>query len=140
MFLHNVAIVLRTLQLYGQNAHNLTKGRSFFSDHEALSDFYVEAAESYDMVIERILGTEEKCDLVLIHEKTVATMKKLPHYVEDQKGMFNALLSLEKELCSMVNSMDKSKLSEGTVQLVGEIANRSEARQYLIKRRLMCKE
>lgn len=133
--MNKIAIILRTLQLYGQNLHNLVSGSSFFADHNALSDFYVTAASDYDSVVERMIGLGMEIDLVQITVKASDHVKKLPIPDSNEKAM-ELILALEKQLCKEVQSEVKKEISEGTKQLIGEIANKSEGRQYLISQRL----
>jgi DNA-binding ferritin-like protein len=133
--MEKVLVLLRTLQLYGQNAHNLAKGKSFFADHDAMADFYSAAAADYDMVVERMIGCDMEVDLVKVHKNVCGYLEKLPHNVENEKAL-EYIMALEKKLCAEVEKECKKSVSEGTRQLIGEVANKSESRQYKMKQRL----
>jgi len=134
--MEKIAIYLRTLQLYGQNAHNLDQGQSFFADHEALGAFYEAAGCGYDMVIERMIGLDIIPDLQKLHKKVAEIIQVLDHK-PDAKSFFRNILKLEQKLCSEIEEcVNSGKYSEGTNQLIGELANQSESRQYKIKQRL----
>lgn len=139
MKLKEIATHLRTMDLYYHTAHNLVKGTVFYQDHEALSEYYEQVSCDYDSVIERAITLEGdkaadiKSQLKSIYEKT----KSLPCYdVKENKDYFVKGMELEKQLCSMIDSYIKAGCSAGTEQLVGDIANKSEIRQYLISRRI----
>jgi len=115
--------------------HNLATGPSFFADHDALSDFYTAAAFDYDTVVERMIGLGQDVDLPKIPSKAAENIAKLP-VSESNNHALELILALEKSLCREVEKEVASSVSEGTKQLIGEIANKSEGRQYLLGQRL----
>ena len=54
--MHDLAIILRSAQLYAHNAHNMTKGKTFFSDHKFFGQLYPVYEEAYDSIVERMIG------------------------------------------------------------------------------------
>jgi DNA-binding ferritin-like protein len=131
-------VQLRAMQLFYHQAHNLAKGASFFADHEALGEFYAAAEGDYDSVIERMIGTHgpQSVDLMQIVKGVYTKLKSVPSgNVSENREYFSAGLQMEKELCSLVQSIAPS-VSEGTRQMIGDIADRSEVRQYKLKQRI----
>lgn len=129
--------LLRVLQFYAHLAHNYCKGPLFFQDHTFLGDLYKTYEEDYDDLVERILGLGQQINLNEINKAAVVTIDSLPILVKENKEFFSTILSLEQKLSSSIDSICKSEsLSEGTKQLIGEMANKSEKRQYLLKQRI----
>ena len=126
-----ILVVLRFKQLFGHNFHNLVKGESFFADHEFLSQWYSQGEEQYDSVVERMIGLGLKVDLVEIQEAAVDLLKKNPPLE------FSTLELCEQQLIEQIeNYIAKEKISQGTLQLLGDIANQAEMNLYKIKQRL----
>jgi len=125
--------ILRTMQFYTHIAHNLTSGDTFFSDHAFLGDLYAAYEVHYDDVVERMIGLGMPIDLPAVHleaAKAVSTMK-----TGDAQKFFKEILSMEKSLVVDITDAIEGN-SEGTSQLLGEICNQSEMRQYKLKQRL----
>jgi leucyl aminopeptidase len=67
--------------------------------------------------------------------KALASMSISGEVTNEQ--FFEQQLAHEQQLCDMINKLCAVKdVSEGTKQLLGDIANFSESRQYKIKQRL----
>lgn len=130
MTLQDLAALLRGLQLYAHNAHNLAKGATFLEDHEFLGELYGAYEGEYDTVVELILGDEGKIDLIATQEDAVAVMKTL-------KGeAFQDLLTGENHIQSVVNDIAKTTKDQGILQTIGTIAESSKVRKYKIGRKL----
>ena len=136
--LKEIAVKLRSMQLAYQAMHNLSKGSNFYADHEALSGYYDAVSADYDMVIERAINTEgqEVADLKPQLKAIYNEIKDLKCEVSSNDEFFQQAIKMEKELCAKIESHIKSGCSAGVEQLIGDIANKSEGRQYLINRRL----
>ena len=125
--------LLRHLHFYAHISHNVLGGQTFFQDHGFLGDLYGAYEEEYDSVVERLIGLGKNVDLVKIHIDAAKDLS-VPKSYDD---CFKALLKYEEELCDMIDDHNKEKgVSQGTIQLLGDIANRSEMRQYKLKQRL----
>ncbi len=122
---------LRLMQLYAHIAHNVLGGKTFFQDHEFLAEIYQAYEGHYDAVVERLIGLGKKIDLVKVHTEVCKSLEEPKSYDE----CFKYLLEAEQELCQMIES--EKGLSEGTRQLLGDIASLSEVRQYKLKQRLL---
>jgi len=135
---HDLAILLKTANLYAHSAHNLTCGPSFFADHKQLAKFYEDYIEAYDSIIERIIGLygRDNANIIEVTVQAVDKFKVLPLMVPTE-DRFKTLLEIEKEIYSLIAQLEKHpEITCGTNQLITEIANQSEIRQYLIKQRL----
>ncbi|MFY8062356.1 MAG: ferritin-like domain-containing protein [Usitatibacteraceae bacterium] len=130
--MNDLAALLRAMQLYAHAAHNLAKGKTFFEDHEAFAAFYGAYAAEYDDVIERIIGIEGDADIAAITKAACDVINENP---ESSEKAYSVLLASEKRLCKLVDQHNKSA-SLGTQNLLQGIADKSEMRQYKIKRRL----
>lgn len=132
---------LRATHLYYHNCHNVVFGATFVADHDLFSDFYTELALDYDSVAERIVGYFGKDQLSLskIMEDTADILKELP---DPSALTVEAMLAggkmADKELIVLCNMVDKMKdVSSGLRQLVGDIADKAEVRQYKLQQRLL---
>lgn len=132
-------VLLRAMQIYSHSAHHLCKGTSFFSDHEFFGDTYSALESDYDDVAERIIGLYGEQPLQL-QPLLVAVTQKLTDApsigVQDNKEFFIHQLKMEESLCGLIKKIIDAGVTPGTDQLIGEICNKSESRQYKIKERL----
>jgi DNA-binding ferritin-like protein len=131
--MEKIAFILRYLQLYAHQAHNLVKGPTFFQDHEFLGGLYPVYEAEYDSVIERLIGLGKT---VNIQKTNMLAAKELP---QDSSVVgnkcFQHLLESEKYLCQQIEQSVKGA-SQGTIQLLGNIADQSEMRQYKLQQRI----
>lgn len=145
--MEKVAVLLRFLQFYAHAAHNLCKGTQFLSDHEFLGGLYPTYEAAYDSVVERMIGLGQKPNLASIHKEASSLFAKSDLTGPSFETAIGVLLKTEKTLISTIekevlpNPMThphggKDALSQGSVQLLGDIANASEMRQYKMKQRL----
>lgn len=127
---------LRCMSSYSQTLHHLAKGSLFFQDHEALGDFYGELVGEFDRSAEKYVSLYDKYDFNALI--AYCASKKLPAEFKENKDMFLVLMNMEKELCTLVDTLVRSGgYSEGCKNLLSDIGTKSEARQYKIKRRVM---
>jgi DNA-binding ferritin-like protein len=139
MALEKLATVLRALQLYGQHAHNNCAGKSFIPDHDMFASSYQAAADAYDSVVERIIGSTGKpvdtMEISLQAIKLTASCSRNPG--ECNTEFLRGVLKLELATCVHIDQLCESRsLPEGTRQLIGDIADKSMSRQYKLKQRL----
>ena len=140
--MNKIAILLRLLQFYSHIAHNLSSGETFFQDHEFFGGLYPEYEKAYDSVVERMIGLGEKVDLFKIQSQAVEMLSKIKF--TNNKQAIQELLKLEKALVSTIDkfvvptpmSHPHSTISQGTSQLAGDLADRSESRQYMMNQRI----
>lgn len=133
-------IQLRAMNLFAHSAHNLVGRSPFHSDHEFFSKVYEDLDEAYDAVAERIIGLfgENALELSGILAMVSAKLQGAPSVnVKENSVFYMKLLQMEQELCALVSKMiSEGGVSPGTEQLIGDICDKSESRQYLIKQRL----
>lgn len=135
--LKTLAVYLRFKQLFAHNCHNLASKPTFFSDHEFFGSIYSQAEGWYDGCIERMIGLGETPDLVAIQVEAADYLKEAKYNQEDNQACFQILLNMTKEILAEIEKLAKSgKLSQGTLQMVGTIADLEEVNVYKIKRRL----
>lgn len=129
---------IRAMQLFYHNAHHMVKGPLFPGDHGLFGSFYTELDGQYDSVGERFIGLfGQPLELSKILVKVYNKVNSLPSEVNENKDFFIAGLELEKQLCSMCEHLDKTPdATSGLRQLIGNIADVCEARQYKIKQRV----
>ncbi|HAB98234.1 MAG TPA: hypothetical protein DCE71_00210, partial [Parachlamydiales bacterium] len=123
-----LASFLRHLQFYAHIGHNVLGGKEFLPNHAFLGELYAGYEDDYDAVVERMIGTGVKVDLVKIHEDALKNLEE-PSTYED---CFEYILKKEEELCkNLVKISEESSI--GTQNLLSDIADRSEMRQYKLK-------
>lgn len=134
-----IVIILRCLQLFAHNAHNTVARVIFFQDHEFLNEVYTAAETDYDSVIERIIGLfgSESINLNEIQVMAVQKLNKLPTQVKENSTLMQIILELEKELCMHIEQIVRQNgITVGTEQMLGDIADKSEVRQYKLNQRI----
>lgn len=135
-----LAILLRAINLYAHSAHNLCGRVPFFQDHEFFLELYEAADDAYDDVIERMIGLYGEDSVPSLPEQLEALhqlMSSLPEKgVKENAIYFQILLEKQKLVCSKIEELCKSGLPQGTIQMLGNIADKSEVFQYKIQRRL----
>ncbi len=131
--MEKLALILRSMQFYAHQAHNLISGESFFQDHAFLGDIYPAYEAGYDDVIERMIGLGNIPDIAMINKNASEMLESETEI--SCKDAFDLLLYYETQLCEIVKLLTP-KSSVGTAQLIGDLANASESRQYKMKQRL----
>jgi DNA-binding ferritin-like protein len=121
------------MQLYAHNAHNLVSGRTFFEDHAFLGELYATYEAAYDSVVERMIGLSMEINLAEVQKKAAGMLEKITNPTGDT--IFNCVLECERTLCKTIETEVSGK-TQGTIQLLGDIANASEVRQYKLNQRL----
>jgi DNA-binding ferritin-like protein len=137
---------LRTMQLFNHSAHNLCARVPFFADHDAFAGFYSEAESAYDSVVERLIGKvgPQSLNLAQIIQSVAQKCQGLPSTeVTENAKFFEISLKLELEMCSIIEGYIKQGMiapgvviTEGTRQMLGDLCDKSEVRQYKIKQRI----
>lgn len=125
--MQQIAIQLKSLEIYTHEAHHQTSGASFFADHAALNDFYDAYGDAYDSVIERMIGLNIPVDERELNIKAVAEMPT-------RTDWFYMLLEEEAELRRLI-SEEYAKTTCGTQNLLSQLADDSEVRTYKLNQR-----
>lgn len=131
-----VALQLSILGTFARRAHHDTQGPTFFEDHETFGDLYQAYDAAYDSVVERIIGLGNNIDLskLAIDAATKAAFHPNEHSPEK---LFADLLSGEKNLCAVCTAdMMKPGTTEGTKNLLAQLCDDSEKRQFLVQKRI----
>ena len=137
--MRDILIHLRAMHLFAHNAHNFVARAPFHSDHAFFGETYEAMSDAYDSVIERIIGlmgeeaVKPQTLLLEVNEK----LKMAPSTgVKENKVFYQFQLMLEQELCKKVSMTIAAGVSPGTEQLLGNLCDFSEMRQYKIKQRI----
>lgn len=139
MFLELSASV-RALQFYAHHAHHVCARIVFSQDHAMLAEIYTKAETDYDNIIERYIGL--KGDAALDESKVLMMacqkVQKLPMKdVKENKILLKACLDLILEINSKIEPLCKEpNASQGTIQMLGNIADANEVLVYKLKQRL----
>ncbi len=135
-----LAILLRSLNLYAHSAHNLCGRIPFFQDHSFFNEIYTAADSNYDSVVERMIGLYGEDSVPSLVEQLEAVhqiVSQLPEKgVKENAVFFQIILEKQKMVCAKIEELCKSGLPQGTIQMLGNIADQSEQLQYKISQRL----
>ena len=134
--LTDLAIAFRAAQFIAHNSHHLIKGATFFQDHEFIGELYESYAESYDTLAERIIAFNGTLDVIAVTSKAASYASSFNPEGKTSNEIFSALLAVEKSFCNMIKAIVPS-CTDGTQNLLQDIADKSEMRQYKIGRRIM---
>lgn len=132
-----IAILLKLMNMYAHNAHNLVERVVFMQDHEHLADLYEAYDVHYDDVVERIIGLTDSSAINLVEIATAACMqlKTLPPKENENVIYFQKIEEMEKKLRAQIAAVYPTS-SIGTQQMIGDIADKSEQRSYKLKARI----
>lgn len=134
-----VAVLLRAGQLYAHHAHNNVRGKVFHEDHSFFGGLYPAYESAYDGCVERYIGLSgQPFDSIKAGHDALDLLSDLPRDPgECNRNLYIGVLHIEKALCKYIESCVKSGgLTEGSRQMLGNLADESEVRQYKIKSRL----
>lgn len=129
--LTKLATHYRAMQLLAHNSHNLVSGRTFFEDHEFFGDAYGTYESSYDRVVELLIGNGDSPDLVKLQSNAVGKLSSMT-----KENHFDAILSAEKDLQSLIEDFAGSDPSQAALNMVGDLAEASKVRIYKIRQRI----
>ena len=128
-----LAKVFRAAQIVAHDAHNNISGPSFFADHEFLGELYGNYEDAYDSLVERYIGlTGRSVDGVSLAKDALELAPD-----SQVQAIWDILSMFERTVCKVCYAFcEKEGVSEGTKQLVGELCNQAEMRQYKLKQRM----
>lgn len=138
MSLLKLATLFRSAQLYAHHCHNLVKGNHFFTDHDFFGELYPLYEKAYDGCVERYLGLgNPSIDTIELAKGSLDMISDFPKEGgECNRVFYQAILKIEKGLVACIEDCIREKMSEGTRQMIGTLADESEMRQYKIRQRL----
>jgi len=132
-----LAVKLKLLKLYAHMAHNLVKGESFLADHEFLGDIYDKMDGHYDDVIERMIGLDMEPNIAQINLEAAKRLQVTGGKVADCHEAFGTVLGRLNAICETIEQECKDpNKSQGTIQLLGGMADEFEMLKYKLKQRL----
>lgn len=127
-----LAAYFRFLQLYAHACHNLVSGDLFLQFHDFFGDLYPKYEKDYDDLIERLIGLKGTVNILAITKASYETLSDYPVDSKDIPSMLKCILNHEQAICEIIAQITP-ELSIGSQQLIGEMANQSEMRQYKLK-------
>ena len=133
--MNELIITFRCAQFVAHNFHNFAKGYSFFADHEFLGSLYGTYEEAYDGLVERTIGSNKPIDLRDITNQAAERANAFSADTMSCDEMFSTLQSMEESICVWCKTYT-SGASLGTANLLADLADKSEARQYKLKQRI----
>lgn len=128
---------LRALNLYAHHAHNTCARVPFFQDHAELAAIYEKADDDYDNVIERIIGTQDVTpSLQSIMSGAMSKLSSVPETGQNS-DKFENILRMKMDIIQKIELLVAGgEASQGTIQMLGDIANAEERDVYKIKQRI----
>lgn len=138
--LQDLLVLHIAIRDYLHTAHVSVKGSVFYADHELLSRLYSAADAEVDGLMEKMVGIGmglQSIHLPSVLKKVYEKVSKLPYDAQTNDIYFQAAYSLEETLKQVCEAMDKDpNTSVGVRNMIGDLADKSEGRCYLIKQRL----
>lgn len=131
----SIVIQLRALDFLAHRAHNVTKGPTFFEDHEFLGELYPAYETAYDDLVERIIGTDTESLSICKVNKAAAEMSSVAPNETKPDAFFRIILKGEKDLCALIEKSIKEQ-TQGTQNMLAQLADDAERRIYKLKQRL----
>ena len=131
---------LKSLELYYKTAHWQVKNPIYYSDHLLLDRLSDESGKRIDEVAEKaigVTGSVASVNLPEILKKVYGCIKDCPYESNENSKYFEAALHLEEKLQQLCKQFDQApETSVGVKNMLGDIADESEGRIYLLKQRL----
>lgn len=125
---------------YYQTGHWQVKNSVFYADHLLLERLYNETSARIDQIAEKMVGTTGNPALVNLNDlikKEYEIIKGLPYNPAENSVFFQTGLQCEQKLLELCKVLDSSpETSVGVRNMIGDIADESEARVYLLRQRL----
>lgn len=131
----SIVAQLRALQFLVHRAHNVVKGPTFFEDHKFFGELYTAYEIAYDDLVERIIGTNAESLSICKVNKAAAEMSSVSPNETRPEAFLKIILKGEKDLCALIEKSIKEQ-TQGTQNLLAQIADNSESRIYSLKQRL----
>lgn len=133
--METLALLYKISNLYAHAAHNLCGKSLFMQDHEHFADLYEAYEDHYDDIIERMIGLGQPVDIQAITMKACQAFANMQLNVAENAEYFKKIIELEQAIQQII-AQETPKASIGTQQLIGDQADKSEARLYKLKQRV----
>lgn len=134
--LTKLAARFRAMQLFAHNAHLITKGQTFYQDHEAFGEMYPAYEKAFDGLVERTIGLGGEYN-------PEASFKQVSEFMAptwdctDTEKCFEKALDFEKRICTDITDiLTRMDVTQGVSNFLQGLADESESRQYKLKQRL----
>ena len=121
------------LYLAAHAAHQSITGATFFQDHAFLSELYEAYNDAFDDLAERAIGLGEALNHASIFAEAAVQAKSLTG-MKAPAMIFNALM-LREAAVRKVLAECCGEATEGTANLLAQLADDSEKRAYKLKQR-----
>ena len=135
-----LTVKFRAMQLFAHIGHNLVSGQNFKEDHEFLGELYETYEGVYDSLVERMIGLGTDPDLFEITNAANDMLQNVL-YIDNASNddWFSSLLDSEKSVCAIIQGAMRETFTdttEATKNLLAQIADDSEQRQYKMQQRI----
>jgi DNA-binding ferritin-like protein len=127
--MNNIIRTLLQLKFVSHFYHHTINGPNFLQNHEFLGDLYKQYDDWYDDTVERSIGLNLTVDFVDIHTTAVSYFQECTK----KEDWVSVLLYLNEYLLSLIEDYVKTNPSQGTIQLLGDIANEVEVFNFKLK-------
>jgi DNA-binding ferritin-like protein len=138
--MQDIYVTMITLRDYYHQAHVLSKNVVYYGDHLLLQRLYEECDGYIDSLMEKMVGIgmgDMSIHLPTVYKKVFEKIKDLPYSPKENSIYFTTGETLEASLRTLCESLNKAEgTSVGVLNFIGDIADKSEGRTYLIKQRL----
>lgn len=135
---------LKATSEYYKTGHWQVKNTIYYADHQLLDRLASESGARLDQIAEKIIGTTGNVALLNLSDvlkKQYEMIKSLPYTPEENSAFFQAGMGLEQKILDLCKSLDAApETSVGVRNLLGDIADESEGRIYLLRQRLNTKK
>jgi DNA-binding ferritin-like protein len=142
--MQTLASIYRFLQLFAHAGHHLASGCTFNQDHAFFGELYAAYGEAFDEIVERLIGMGKLSgvkDRIALDTKASAILAKTDsEELMCSEDCFEILLEMEQEICGKIEKLIEGKLSQGTINLLAQLADDSEKRQYKLTQRVASEE
>lgn len=133
--METLAVLYRLANLYAHAAHNLCAKSLFMQDHDHFADLYEAYEGHYDDIIERMIGLGQPVDIQALTVKACQSFAQMNLNVPENVEYFKKIIELEQAIQHVI-SQETPNASIGTQQLIGDQADKSEARLYKLRQRV----
>lgn len=131
-----LATLYRAAQFYAHTAHHFAKGATFYQDHEVLGELYAAYESAYDSLVERMIGNGEPFNAQQILTNAAAEANRYADPATfSQQTSFQVLLGIEQRIRASIDIQIQSQ-TQGTQNLLAQLADDSEMRNYKLQQRL----
>jgi DNA-binding ferritin-like protein len=117
---------MRALSLYYQNAHWLSKGDNFYSDHKLWERIYKKSVEEVDKIAEKAVG---------FGFENVPAIEGLGLKLTPEEITIQQIMEKEVEFLNLLQTLEPQAEHIGVQNLFEDLADSHEENLYLLRRR-----